>query len=329
MKNIDYIRKINLSNTALINLLFFSIIIYPILFIFQGGDLTDEGYLAMIYQDFFDNLAAGKIVVAEMFLSEFIGAIWFKFFPNFGILGLKILYLLYLYSVVGIIFTILKKVTKNHQLLLVGIFCGLVFSTRWTPMILAYDAISWLFLVLTSFFAFKGFTSRNNLCFFLSGVFLVFASLSRLPNIVFVLLMIIVVYYVNLYKNGATFSKYLWLSAKQYSLFISGVICSLIAVFLLFKHLDIYDVFIKNIDLFKNMTDSNNETSYSLSNLIKRYIRENIHFLPQLLSVVSLTVTTSLVYEYSKIKKSILPLLIFVAFLFSTALFIYRRFFLS
>lgn len=326
MRIVDYIRKINLSNTVLINLLFFSIIMYPILFIFQGGDLTDVGYLAMIYQNFFDKLAAGKIIFAESFLSQFIVATWFKFFPNFGILGLKVLYLLHLYTVVGIIFTILKKVTKNHLLLLVGIFSGLVFYTRYTAMILGYDSISWLFLILTSFFVFKGLTSRNNLCFFLSGVFLVFASLSRLPDIAFILSILFVLFYVNLYKNRANFSKYLRLSIKQYSLFISGVISSLIAVFLLFKYLDIYDVFIKNLDLFHNTADSNNESSYSLSNLIKSYVGESVGFLPHLLSVVSLMVTTSLVYEYSKIKKSILPVVIFVVLLFSTAFFVYKGF---
>lgn len=326
MKIVDYIRKINLSNRVLTNLLVFSIILYPLLFIFQGGDLTDVGYLAMIYQNFFDNLAADKIIFAESFLSLFIGATWFKFFPNSGILGLKVLYLLYLYSVVGIIFMILKKVTKNHLLLLIGLFCGLVFHTRYPPMVLAYDSISWLFLILTSFFAFKGLTSRNNLCFFLSGVFLVFASLSRLPDIVFILLILFVLYYVNLYKNRVSLSKYLWLSIKQYSLFISGVISSLIAMFLLFKYLDIYDIFIKNLDLFQSTADSNNESTYSLSSLIKSYISESIIFLPHLLSVVSLMVTTSLVYEYSKIKKSILPIVIFVVLLFSSGFFVYKVF---
>lgn len=326
MRIAEYIRKINLSNTVLINLLFFSIIMYPILFIFQGGDLTDVGYLAMIYQNFFDNLAAGKIIFAESFLSQFIVATWFKFFPNFGILGLKVFYLLYLYTVVGIIFTIIKKVTKNHLLLLVGIFSGLVFHTRYTPMIIGYDSTSWLFLIFTSFFVFKGLTSRNNLYFFLSGVFLVFASLNRLPDIAFILLILFVLFYINLYKNRANFSKYLRLSIKQYSLFISGVISSLIAVFLLFKYLDIYDIFIKNLELFHNTADSNNESSYSLSNLIKSYVQESIVFLPHLLSVVSIMVTTSLVYEYSKIKKSILPVVIFVVLLFSTAFFVYKGF---
>jgi len=299
---------------------------YPILFIFQGGDLTDVGYLAMIYQNFFDNLAAGKIIFAESFLSQFIVATWFKFFPNFGILGLKVLYLLHLYTVVGIIFTILKKVTKNHLLLLVGIFSGLVFYTRYTPMILSYGSISWLFLILTSFSVFKGLTSRNNLYFFLSGVSLVFASLSRLSDIVFVLLMLFVIGYVNLYMNRANFSKYLWLSIKQYSIFISGVISSLVAVSLLFKYLDIYDTFIANLNLIGKSLEDTNTSSYSLLSLLKSYIRESIVFLPHLLSVVSLMLTTSLVYEYSKIKKSILPFVIFVILLFCTAFFVYKGF---
>lgn len=314
------------SNTVLKYLLIFLIVFYPILFIFQDGDLTDVGYIAKLYQDFFDNLANGNIILTEAFLSQFIGAVWLKLFPNFGILGLKFLYLLCLYSVLGILFIVLKKVAKNQCLLLFGLFCGIVFCTRYWAFLISYDDISWFFLILTGFFVIKGLDSGNNLWLFISGVVTVFAVLSRIPNIVFVLLMPIFLVYNNLYKSKSDLSKYFILSVKQFTLFVLGVISSLVVVVFLFNYLNIYTTFIANLDLFGNLISATNTSSYSILNLLKKYGRDGILFFPHLLSIVSLMVTTSSVYEYSKTKNSNLPIVVLIVVLFVTAIIVYRGF---
>ncbi len=85
-----YMNKLNWISKKLHYFLVFFIILYPILFIFQeGADLTDVGFLAMSYQNFFDYLAINKFLPTEGFLSSFIGASWLKIFPNQGILGLQ------------------------------------------------------------------------------------------------------------------------------------------------------------------------------------------------------------------------------------------------
>ena len=84
-------------------LLFFSffsfVIIYPLVFIWQCGDLTDTGFFALNYQNFFTDLKLGK-VDSLTFLSNLIGALWFKLFPNLGIIGLKFLYVIFLYGII-------------------------------------------------------------------------------------------------------------------------------------------------------------------------------------------------------------------------------------
>ncbi len=76
-------------NSKVLNLvLFFSIINYPILFIFQDGDLTDSGYQAINYRFFFESLQTEKFI-DMIFLTRLIGAIWLKIFP-FGILSLRL-----------------------------------------------------------------------------------------------------------------------------------------------------------------------------------------------------------------------------------------------
>ena len=71
---------------------------YPILFIFQeGADLTDVGFLAMYYQNFFDYSDIGRSVSTETILSTIIGATWLKAFPNQGILGLQFFNLFFIF----------------------------------------------------------------------------------------------------------------------------------------------------------------------------------------------------------------------------------------
>ena len=125
MKGNFYV-ELSTSMTLQKKVLFLIIILYPILFIFQGGDLTDVGFYAMNYQNFFQNLQFGDTNSISI-LSDFIGASWLVLFPNLGILGLKFLSLLFYYSVIGIIYLILKDIAKNRLLLLFGIFCGVVF----------------------------------------------------------------------------------------------------------------------------------------------------------------------------------------------------------
>jgi hypothetical protein len=148
------------SMTSREKILFLMVFVYPLLFIFQGGDLTDSGFFAMSYQNFFPNLQLGETNSISI-LSDFIGATWFTLFPNSGILGLKILNLLFLYSVIGMTYLILRDFTNKRVLLIMGIFCGVVFATRSSPLVLGRDSVSWFFLVLTSFFLIKGLNQNK------------------------------------------------------------------------------------------------------------------------------------------------------------------------
>ncbi len=311
------------SMTSREKMLFLMVFVYPLLFIFQGGDLTDSGFFAMSYQNFFPNLQLGETNSISI-LSDFIGATWFTLFPNSGILGLKILNLLFLYSVIGMTYLTLKDITNKRVLLIVGIFCGVVFATRWSPLVLGRDSVSWFFLVLTSFFLIKGLNPKKYKFLIISGLIYVFATLSRFPNIIFILLLPFLLVYTHINSFKELSFKLFWQPIKQYLLFVVGAIISLSTVLLIFNYLNIYDIFIKNFDVVGISAESTDSSSYSMLNLLENYLLDGIQFLPHLLAVVSLALTTSLLYEYSfKIKKNI-PFIIFVLLLIGTALFVYK-----
>jgi hypothetical protein len=327
LKFTKYMNQPNWITKNLHYFLVFFIILYPILFIFQeGADLTDVGFLAMYYQNFFDYSDIGRSVSTETILSTIIGATWLKFFPNQGILGLQFFNLFFIYSTLWLIYKALIKVTHNRLIVLFGIICGLTFGIRWL-LFLTYDYISYFFLILTSYFLIKGLYSKKNIFFFYSGLLIALASLSKLPNIVLIFITPLILVYNNLYKNSTYFSKNLLLSIKQYTFFILGTLSAVTLVYFLFLYLDFTDFYLDNLHTLKTTLDKANTSQYSMSNLLEKYKKDCINFIPHLLAVMALTIVTSLVYEYSKIKKKvILPIVIFGFLLFVAAFLNYRDF---
>lgn len=91
----------------------------------------------------------------------------------------------------------------------------------------------------------------------------------------------------------------------------------MLALFLgVLKYFSLNQTFLLNLDL----GGTHNQSSYSTANLIKSYVKEFFIFIPHLVIVVSLILTSSLIYNYSKISNrfplfaTYLVLLFFVAF---------------
>lgn len=322
IKIFDKVKSI-FTSKKLEKILFILILIFPIVLLFQGGDLTDEGANALTYQNFYFNLKR-DITYSYSILNDFIGASWLYFFPDLGILGLKFLYLIFYYLIITLVYLVLREVTKNKLLLLFGVFCGVLFSERFTHFGFDRDTASWFFLMLTSFFIIKGLNKKSNMYFFFSGVVYIFACLSRFPNIVFILLLPIVLAYS---QNNRSFSlRQITTPVVQYLLFIFGTITSLCTTLLMFKYLNIYEVFIGNLDFIKTSLDISNPSSHSIFNLVKSYLSEALVFIPHLISIFTLIIITSFIYKYSNSNKKYYIFSLFAILAFCTAFFFYRGF---
>jgi hypothetical protein len=95
---------------------------------------------------------------------------------------------------------------------------------------------------------------------------------------------------------------------------------------ILFKYLDIYDVFISNLDFIKKSIDISNPSSHSLFNLLKRYFIEGLIFIPHLILIFSLIIIASLIFKYSNANKRYYIFSLFAILVFCTAFIFYRGF---
>lgn len=308
------------KNKLLFILLWVGILLYPLLFIWQGGDLTDTGFFAINYQSFFENLKIGEIN-SESVLSDLIGATLLHIFPTVGIIGLIFLELIFLYTIIIVTYLLLRTITEKRILLLFGIFCGIIFFVRFTPFFLSRDIISFLFLIISCYLLIIGL-SRKIFLIYLSGIVFALACLARFPNIVLIVMLPLIFTYKTFYREKKISNIHFWIIFKEYTLFILGFISMISLTFIVLNYFSLSRMYLYNL---KELL-TQNESSYSFLDLIGLYIEDCVIFLPHLLIVASLMISTSSIYSYSQITKKKELFLIYTVLLFCIAFLTYHSY---
>ncbi len=289
------------------NGLIFLLIFYPFIFIWQCGDLTDTGYMAYIFENFFENLKIGK-VFSPVFLTDLIGATWFEIFPDFGIIGLKFLYLLFLYPIIFIIYLILKRVIENKTLILFSVFCGIVFSERCFNFVYTKDISCWFFLIISGFLLIKGVEEKKYKPIFFSGIFLSLAILCRIPSMIAIILIPLMLTYKIFYKEEKNLNhQFKFLFKNCYYLFIGFILCLLIFLLIL-NFLNLLNVFSDN---FKSLNELS-KSSHSPFLLIKKIFKEFVIFIPYSIFVITFLIFSSVVYKYLLKQKKIINFFLYI-----------------
>jgi hypothetical protein len=301
------------SNNILRNIWISAILIYPLLFIWQCGDLTDTGFLAFNYSNFSNSLTTGTFN-SETLITNFSGFYWMSFFPGYEILSLKFLFILLTYLSLFFSYQILKKFSQNINLLLLSLFMGELLFVRYTSFIFSKDIMSWS-LILASLAC---ITKEKNekLFLFIGGGIILLATFSRLPNILLIPLYSLFIY---LESNKYEYTFYQIIKNRLFFLF-SGFLGGFILFNLLLWNSSILDDFYHNFNLVKK-TVSEDSSSYSLSQLLKIYIKETIVFLK--LAFVFISSMILLSWVSSRAEKHLFK----VIFILGTLLFIIGNFY--
>jgi hypothetical protein len=134
------------------------IILYPLLFIWQGLDFTDIGYSLTNYDQTFnepESISYGFV----NWLTNIIGGLWLLLFGNsLGLLGVNIAGVLVVYLTLFFCYLILKPHIEQKYLLL-GLFLALILKGHF---FLSYNSLTSLFFVASAFFLIKGLKSTKH-----------------------------------------------------------------------------------------------------------------------------------------------------------------------
>lgn len=246
-----------LAKNKLSTILYLSIIIFPLLFIWQGLDFSDTGFWLTNFQQIFNDPVSITHSFFICWLTNIIGGTWVYFFGNFGLIGIRFAEVLILYITMYLVFLILRPYIKK-DILLTGIFIALIFISRfyWPN----YDTLTSLFYLLISLPLIKGLTEHKIYFLYISGFICGLNVFIRFPNILGLVLVFIIIYYGYLNKDVA---KNILKNVLYYML---GFICATVIVLVIMKIIGQYDIFIISLqDLFNiSHQSSSSHSIYSL-----------------------------------------------------------------
>lgn len=216
---------------------------------------------------FYDNIFNNPESVEYNFmyyLSGIIGGTFMKIFPESGILGIRILGMIFNLSTAFVVYYTYRKIIPEKH-----IFYGLLFiicSYISIPVCFYNDILTGFLYALSLTLLTKGLYKDYSIYTLLSGLLLGVNVFSRIPNILgftFVCLIFVFCYY---------FRRTSYFIYKHNAIFILSFISGICLIFGLMKQLNHMDLFINNFkNVFLLASDSNN--THSFGNLIFAQIK--------------------------------------------------------
>jgi hypothetical protein len=254
---------------------FFLVFALQILLIFQGLDLSDEGFLSIFYQRIFSN----PISVSYNFmfwLTGIIGGIWAKIFSPLGLLGIRLGGAIVNTTTVILTYNLLKKYVSPGNLKL-GLLL-VVLSLNNDIKVINYNTLSSLFYIIIVYFLFSGLIKGERGKIFMGGIFTGLNIFIRTPNILELGLVLGILFHHYLF--GQSVKRLI----QQILLFLTGFISAVAIVILLMYLIGHLQIFTGAVRLLFTMGKNSpshqvTESGYGLSRLIYLFWSNNVQSL--------------------------------------------------
>lgn len=257
------------------------VILYPIVFIFQCGDLTDTGFFANEFYFLQENFAT-QHVRSTILLTLILGHKWMLFFGPLGLMALKILHLLFLYTLVYFSYLSSQYFLKTNWLRHLSILCGLIFASRITNFIFDYDIASYTMLAASFYFLTKGMNKKIPTYFIISGLLLGIATLFRFPSLLAIFPFIIIVLFEQ--DNHINFRHPRFLNWTN-TIFLLLSFCMIISLsFVITLYLNLDETIIKGYSSINNSVSGSDESSHGVYKLLYKYLSDCVKFTPHFIS---------------------------------------------
>lgn len=158
----------------------------PWLFIWQGLDFSDQGYLLTGYRCFF-RYPEATADSGHMWLTNLVGASWDALFGWLGVVGMRALWALCLSLCVWLAFRLARALGQAGAAALPMLAASLFLSDRHMTSF-SYDTMTSLLLAAAAVSLVCGLSSRRPLWLMASGALIGIAPFARFPNLLAVAL---------------------------------------------------------------------------------------------------------------------------------------------
>ena len=264
--------------------------IYPLLFIWQGLDITDSGFVLSNYQLFFED----NIRFVHLFwLTNVIGGIWWNLFGNLGVIGFKLLWTLMIWICLYFAYRLLKPYSSKH-LLGWALFITLLAVTNRGGNWFNYNTMTSVLYMAGAWTLMEGIRQHSRSFLIASGFLLGISVFARLPNILAISLATIIVI------HGVLNDSSLRTVINKLLFFSLGVIISLSVVLIAMEWLGHRQLFIEDVQhLFSQSTDPDyhHSSNVLLYLFIKDHVFAGIFGIVGILAIVGISMLANKLFQ--------------------------------
>lgn len=212
----------NISTFFWISLL----IVYPLFFIFQGLDFTDQGYWLTGYQRIFEDPQSVTIMMPT-WLSLVIGGL--VDLTGYGVISFRIAFVVVVWITIYLTYRLLRECFDRRQILF-PLFVTLVYINKWGVNWVSYNDLSALFFLVATIALWFGLQNKNAKWMLLSGAVIGLGVYLRIPNVTGIALI------VPIFFAGWLYGWRIRFSIRFVLVLLMGIACGLL-VGLLVMHL--------------------------------------------------------------------------------------------
>jgi len=279
------------------------VIVYPLLTLRQGLDLTDMGLSLALYRWIFDDpqcITFGLI----WWGTDVIGGLWMKLFGSFGgVIAVKAGGVIITYVIAYFSFSTLTRYFPRLIALTAVVLCAIVLSPV-TNLWLHYNTLSAMFYALIAYFLIKGLQEERDRYLWIAGLLTTVNVAVRFPNMTGMALAFVIVYYGM--RNRVAFRSV----ARSVGFYLLGVAIAGIVSLLVMYYLGHVGLVIKSVTDFFSMSTGGVTTehtpSHQLITLFTKNMQSGFHGLKLLLSLSIIPVVLWL-YQSTIIRLRVSP----------------------
>lgn len=287
-----------------------AILIYPLLFIWQGLDFTDLGYCLTNYQQIFNDPTSISSSFTGTWLTNVIGGLWLTCFATFGLVGVRFASVLIVYITMLFVYLTLKTYI-NKRYLLIGLLLALILIQR--LYLIHYNNLTAMLLVIGVFLLIKGLREQENKWNFLAGLVLAVNIFVRISNILGFSLIICIIFYGYLY--GIPGKKQI----KTIFIFLFGYFTAIASILLVMKLIGHYELFLSGFQSLFSMGTSSS-SHHGARVLIKIFILDHIKAVILLVVGLTLIILLSKGLHWIKSKSNQVYVVLFIGLIMAIAI---------
>ena len=228
---------------------FLLILLLQVLLTFQGFDLSDEGFLAILYRQVFHDPESVSYNFL-FWLTGIIGGTWEHFLPGLGIWGLRLFGALVNTATLIAAYQLLRPYISKSSLRL-SLFLVITCLNN-DIKIVNYNTLSSLNFVLIASLVHGGLVKGRGISLFLAGMLLTANVFIRIPNILQFGICAIILGYG--WITTGQFNR----AIKQIAILLAGGITAFLLLYLVMKQIGHWPIFTDSISYLTKMSDESN-----------------------------------------------------------------------